>query len=91
MNWTGEITKAAERINGHVQITPVLLTQGFGLTFPIEMKLEHMQHTGSFKARGAFNTLLSSEVPEAGLVAARPPSRTRLTRALPSGVGAVPP
>jgi threonine dehydratase len=70
MNWTGEITKAAERINGHVQITPVLRTQGFGLTFPIEMKLEHMQHTGSFKARGAFNTLLSSEVPEAGLVAA---------------------
>lgn len=70
MDWTGEITKAAARTNGHVQVTPVLQTQGFGLPFPIDMKLEHMQHTGSFKARGAFNTLLSSDVPEAGLVAA---------------------
>ena len=45
-------------------------TRGFGLSYPIEMKLEHVQHTGSFKARGAFNTLLSGPVPKAGLVAA---------------------
>jgi threonine dehydratase len=36
----------------------------------IALKLEQMQHTGSFKARGAFNTLLSLPVPKAGVVAA---------------------
>jgi threonine dehydratase len=46
------------------------MTDSFGLGYPIEMKLEHLQHTGSFKARGAFNSLLSEPVPEAGIVAA---------------------
>ena len=70
MDWTTNIKAAAARIAGHIQITPVMQTTGFGLSYPIEMKLEHMQHTGSFKARGAFNTLLSQDVPAAGLVAA---------------------
>ncbi|MEP4035031.1 threonine/serine dehydratase [Pseudophaeobacter sp.] len=70
MDWTTEIKAAAARIADHIQITPVMKTGGFGLDYPIEMKLEQMQHTGSFKARGAFNTLLSQEVPSAGLVAA---------------------
>lgn len=70
MGWKSDIKTAAERINGHIQITPTLQVRGFGLDYPIELKLEHMQHTGSFKARGAFNTLLSQDVPAAGLVAA---------------------
>lgn len=70
MDWQTEINAAAERIKGHVVRTPVLDFDGFGLGYSIAMKLEQMQHTGSFKARGAFNTLLSSEVPSAGLVAA---------------------
>ncbi|KIC10401.1 threonine dehydratase [Leisingera sp. ANG-M1] len=70
MNWQDEITAAADRIRPHVQQTSVMQAQGFGLGFPVELKLEHMQHTGSFKARGAFNTLLSQDVPTAGLVAA---------------------
>ncbi|ANP37344.1 MULTISPECIES: threonine/serine dehydratase [Rhodobacterales] len=70
MDWTSDIAAAAERIRDHVQVTPVLQTKGFDLDRPIELKLEHMQHTGSFKARGAFNTLLSCDVPEAGIVAA---------------------
>ncbi len=70
MNWKAEISAAAERINGHAQVTPVIRVNGFGLDYPIEMKLEHMQHTGSFKARGAFNTLLGGDVPDAGIVAA---------------------
>ncbi|MCB4456236.1 threonine/serine dehydratase [Leisingera sp. McT4-56] len=70
MDWQKEIKAAAERIRPHVQQTPVMQTRGFGLDHPLELKLEHMQHTGSFKARGAFNTLLSQEVPAAGLVAA---------------------
>ena len=70
MNWRNEITNAAVRLEGHTVRTPVLTFDGFGLDYPIEMKLEQMQCTGSFKARGAFNTLLSSDVPETGLVAA---------------------
>ena len=32
-----------------------------GLGFPVTLKLELLQHAGSFKPRGAFNRLLSSE------------------------------
>ena len=70
MDWSEDIKAAAGRIAGHVVRTPVVTLDGFGLGYPIEVKLEQMQHTGTFKARGAFNTLLSQEVPEAGLVAA---------------------
>lgn len=68
MNWKSEIKAAADRIAGHTQVTPIMQSGIPG--YPVELKLEHMQHTGSFKARGAFNTLLSSEVPQAGVVAA---------------------
>lgn len=70
MDWSQDIATAAARIKSHVITTPVLCAQGFGLDHPIEFKLEQMQHTGSFKARGAFNTLLSCDVPPAGVVAA---------------------
>ena len=70
MDWPNDIKAAAERIEGHVVRTPVVTLDGFGLGYPVEIKLEQMQHTGTFKARGAFNTLLSHQVPEAGLVAA---------------------
>lgn len=65
-----EISAARDRIAPYVRRTPVGELSGFGLPFPVEMKFEQMQHTGSFKARGAFNTLLSQEVPEGGVVAA---------------------
>ena len=68
MDWKSEILAARDRIAGHAQVTPVMESQIPG--YPVEMKLEHMQHTGSFKARGAFNTLLSMDVPAAGVVAA---------------------
>ena len=68
MNWKNEISAAQDRIDGHTQVTPVIESRIPG--YPIELKLEHMQHTGSFKARGAFNTLLSLDVPDAGVVAA---------------------
>ena len=70
MDWRAEIEAAAARIEGHAVRTPVMEVQGFGLGYPIEMKLEQVQHTGTFKARGAFNTLLSGGVPEGGVVAA---------------------
>ncbi|WP_050606135.1 threonine/serine dehydratase [Ruegeria sp. 6PALISEP08] len=68
MNWKSEISVAQDRIAGHAQVTPVIESRIPG--YPIDLKLEHMQHTGSFKARGAFNTLLSMNVPQAGVVAA---------------------
>lgn len=70
MDWKAEITAAAKRIAPHVRRTPVLDAGLPGLGFPVSLKLEHMQHTGSFKPRGAFNTLLAGPVPAAGVVAA---------------------
>ncbi len=69
-DWKTDITAAAGRIAPHVRCTPVMGGADLGLGFPVDLKLEQMQHTGSFKARGAFNTLLSGDVPGAGIVAA---------------------
>jgi threonine dehydratase len=64
-----DISAAAERIADRVRRTPVLeLGEMHGAS--IAAKLELLQHTGSFKPRGAFNKLLSSEVPPAGVIAA---------------------
>ena len=70
MDWKTEISAAQARVAGHTQVTPVMESTGLGLDYPVELKLEQLQHTGSFKARGAFNTLLSQDVPAAGVVAA---------------------
>ena len=63
-----EIEAAAERIAGRVRLTPVVELEVEGA--PVVLKLESLQHSGSFKARGAFNALLSQPVPEAGAIAA---------------------
>ncbi len=68
MDWQAEIETAAARTRGHVRRTPVMALQVDDRE--IEVKFEQVQHTGSFKARGAFNTLLSADVPAAGIVAA---------------------
>ncbi|MDQ3763758.1 MAG: threonine/serine dehydratase [Actinomycetota bacterium] len=67
-----DIEAAAGRISSRVRVTPVVdLEPGaFGVPARVSLKLELMQHTGSFKPRGAFNRVLSSGVPAAGLVAA---------------------
>lgn len=69
----GEIEAAHELIRGHVRRTPLLALDGrdFGLELSaLVLKLELLQHAGSFKARGAFTNLLMRDVPEAGVVAA---------------------
>jgi threonine dehydratase len=64
-----DVRAAAERIAGRVRRTPVLeLGEIRGAS--VVAKLELLQHTGSFKPRGAFNKLLSSEVSPAGVIAA---------------------
>jgi len=68
-----EILAAARRIAGHVRQTPLIRIAGpeFGLSHPVTLKLELLQHAGSFKPRGAFNRILSAgAVPEAGVIAA---------------------
>ena len=66
------ISAAAARIAPHIRRTPVIEIDGrpFGLDGPLALKLELLQHSGSFKARGAFNNLLQAKVPKAGVVAA---------------------
>src|SRR5262249_61846082 len=68
-----EIQEASRRIARHVRRTPVFaLEEGaFGLDARIFLKLEMLQHTGSFKPRGAFNCILSATVPPAGVIAAQ--------------------
>ena len=68
-----EIEQAARTIAPYVRVTPVLQVrpEDFGLTgFALQLKLECLQHSGSFKARGAFASLLLRDVPAAGVVAA---------------------
>jgi threonine dehydratase len=65
---------ATERlIRPHIRRTPVIEADGadFGLDpLHVTFKLELHQHSGSFKARGAFANLLTRKVPPAGVVAA---------------------
>ncbi|MGH9569543.1 MAG: threonine/serine dehydratase [Candidatus Angelobacter sp.] len=67
-----EIQEAARRVAPHVRRTPSLALEdgAFGIDARIFLKLECLQHTGSFKPRGAFNCILSSTVPESGVIAA---------------------
>ncbi|TYB57488.1 threonine/serine dehydratase [Nonomuraea sp. PA05] len=68
----GDIEAAAERIRGHVRRTPLIeVARGtFGVDASLVLKLELLQHTGSFKPRGLYNRALSRPVPAAGLVIA---------------------
>lgn len=66
------IRAAATRIAPYIRATPVLDIRGpgLGLDSPVTLKLELFQHVGNFKTRGAFNSLLSMDLPAAGVVAA---------------------
>jgi len=73
---SSDVHAAAARIAGQVRVTP--LTEADPGVFPpagrVWVKLEQLQHTGSFKVRGAFNRILSAAgqgmLPGAGVVAA---------------------
>ena len=60
-------------VRPYIRRTPVIEIEGNELGLDgsrLTLKLELMQHAGSFKARGAFTNLLTREVPPAGVVAA---------------------
>ncbi len=65
------VLAAASRIEGRVRRTPVLdVGRGTAGDGRVALKLEYLQHTGSFKPRGAFSKLLASQIPPAGVIAA---------------------
>ncbi|BCY06400.1 threonine/serine dehydratase [Actinoplanes sp. L3-i22] len=60
-----DVEAAARRIDGRIRRTPLVEAEP-GRWF----KLEYLQHAGSFKTRGMMNKMLSSAIPEAGVVVA---------------------
>jgi threonine dehydratase len=61
------------RIRPYIRLTPVVTIDRAELGLPpgpLTLKLELMQHSGSFKVRGAFTNLLLREIPDAGVAAA---------------------
>ena len=63
-----DVAAAAARIEGFVRRTPLLRVELAGRS--MWLKLEHLQVTGSFKARGATNAVQSLAEPPAAVVAA---------------------
>jgi threonine dehydratase len=67
------IAETETTIRPYVRRTPLVRLGGsdFGLSLQsLTFKLEMLQHSGSFKARGAFANLLLRKTPEVGVVAA---------------------
>jgi threonine dehydratase len=68
---------AIERVHAviapYIRVTPIVETNGADFGLPpvaLTLKLEQLQHAGSFKTRGAFANLLLRNPPKAGVVAA---------------------
>ena len=71
------IAAAAEAIRGHVRVTPIIEVPASELTdqpvwadTSLVLKLEHLQHSGSFKGRGAAHFLATQTIGADGVVAA---------------------
>ncbi len=69
-----EMAALAARLVGVARVTPLVSfkAQDFGLEgeFEVDLKLELMQRSGSFKARGALANFMLREVPPSGVAAA---------------------
>src|SRR5215475_6292683 len=68
-----EICELYPDLAPHVRRTPVVFVNGSELGLEhvsLALKLELLQHSGSFKARGAVTNLLKRTVPRPGIVAA---------------------
>ncbi|HWC66925.1 MAG TPA: threonine/serine dehydratase [Acidimicrobiales bacterium] len=68
-----DVERAAEHLSGRVRVTPVVDVGAGELGLPCSavLKLELLQHTGSFKPRGAFHRVLTAgAIPDVGLIAA---------------------
>jgi threonine dehydratase len=66
-----DIHSAHARIRGHIRRTPVIdVSAPIVGAPPFSLKLECLQYSGSFKARGAFHNLLTRPAPTAGCATA---------------------
>lgn len=69
-----DVAEASVRIAGRVRETPILRADAGEIPGTVFFKLEFLQHTGTFKARGAFNRVLAAqereELTDAGIVVA---------------------
>jgi threonine dehydratase len=68
-----QVRSTYDEISPHIRRTPVIEIDGEDLgvaSARLTLKLELLQHAGSFKVRGAFTNLLTRKVPAAGVVAA---------------------
>ncbi len=69
-----DVDAAGLRLRGQVRRTPVVAIEPEDLGLaggpPVQAKLDVLQPTGSFKARGAVSLLTAWDVPDAGVVAA---------------------
>jgi len=64
------IAETFEKLTPFVRRTPVIDVEVPGIDVPVVLKLELLQHSGSFKVRGSFANLLGAKVPDAGVSAA---------------------
>ncbi|PSL06693.1 threonine dehydratase [Haloactinopolyspora alba] len=66
-----DVEAARARIHDIVRRTPTLELHGaeLGVTGRVVLKLELLQHTGSFKARGALNSVLQADASSGGVAA----------------------
>src|SRR5450631_1339225 len=67
------IAETERLIRPHIRHTPIVHVDlaDFGTApGPVALKLENLQHSGSFKVRGAFANLLTRPIPACGVVAA---------------------
>ena len=68
-----QIAVVEQLIRPYVRHTPIIAVDARDFDLdgpPLVMKLELLQHTGSFKPRGAFANLLTRSAPTAGVAAA---------------------
>ncbi len=66
----GDISDAAERIDGFVRLTPTIELGGVAGATDVALKLESLQVTGSFKVRGAFSRMRAAVIGEEVILAA---------------------
>src|SRR5689334_18001987 len=68
-----DIARCERIVRPYIRRTPVIAMDRNELGLPagaLTLKLELLQHSGAFKARGAFTNLLTRDIPKAGVVAA---------------------
>lgn len=58
-----DVEAAADRLGRRVRRTPAVVLEAEPFGHPLALKLELLQHTGSFKARGMLNRLLAAAPP----------------------------